>query len=80
MNDTFLIFLASTYNCQSYGAGTYGSQASCTATSGGGSSTSEGGLANTGEAVYIPLIAGVLLIVLAIALLIATLRRRNKKS
>ncbi|MBL8121564.1 LPXTG cell wall anchor domain-containing protein [Candidatus Saccharibacteria bacterium] len=71
---------AASYNCSSYGAGSYNSSQVCgatTTTSGGTGTTASGGsLANTGVHVILPIVIGVALIVAAALLLF----RKSKKS
>jgi len=88
MNPIFfsITTFASTYNCGTYGAGTYndGTGNCYTSTDGGTGSGGSGGtggggwLADTGVGVVAPLASGAILITLAIALLISTLKRRKK--
>jgi LPXTG-motif cell wall-anchored protein len=69
-------FFAATYNCGSYGAGSYNTSGSeCTTNS--SSSSGSGGLANTGQSIFLPIAGGVLLIVVAITLLVYTIRRKK---
>jgi LPXTG-motif cell wall-anchored protein len=76
---TYTLF-AATYNCGSYGAGSYNTNGNtCTTgtSSAPGSSSGSGGLANTGQSILFPIAGGILLIAVAIALLIHTVRRKK---
>jgi LPXTG-motif cell wall-anchored protein len=68
-------FFAATYNCSSYGAGTYNSSQVCGASTTTGSSAG-GSLANTGVHVVLPIVVGVVLIASAAILLF----RKPKKA
>lgn len=79
MNSTYNLFVnfAATYNCGAYGTGTY-NESSCKTTTGTtGGTTSDGGLADTGMSVYLPLAGGIILIAIAAILLVRTLRRKR---
>ena len=64
---------AADYNCAAYGAGAYDSNQSCATITGSGS------LADTGTNVTIGITGGILLVVVAIAMLVAT-RRKAKRA
>lgn len=77
---------SATYNCSSYGAGSYTNGQPCTTTGHQGSSTSyqtitQSGnlLENTGESLFIGLVIGISLIVIAIILLINKKRHSKNK-
>ena len=65
--------LAASYDCNTYGSGTYDNASCATATD-----TGNGGLVATGENMTAGLIGGVLLIALAIVLFVRL--RRSKKA
>lgn len=68
---------AAVYGCGAYSAGNYSTNATCTTTTGNGS-TSGGTLPSTGENIIYGLVGGTLLIVLAIVLFVSS-RRKNRK-
>ncbi|PID31297.1 hypothetical protein CR983_01760 [Candidatus Saccharibacteria bacterium] len=63
------ILLAEVYNCNVYGAGNYneGGECATTSTTGGGAAGG-GALIDTGSAYFVPVVAGALLLVVAVAL------------
>lgn len=62
------------YNCGTYGSGTYASQEECNGTGG----SSGGGLSNTGQALYVIIPAG--LIVVGCACLYRLSRKKKSRS
>lgn len=62
---------AAEYNCAAYGAGAYNSEQSCATITNGGT------LADTGTNMTIGLTGGILLVVVSIALLVATRRKKS---
>ena len=66
-----LYIFAATYDCDTYGNGSYNNTQDCTTVTDASS-----GLANTGMDIYLGIGAGIILIVLAIVLL---MRRRTAK-
>lgn len=67
------LHLLAVYNCNAYGAGTYGT---CSSTA----SSSGGLLANTGYSVLIPLALGAALVTAAVILLLKQWKRRRSAS
>lgn len=72
MTYTFVRTIAQ-YDCGAYGANTYNNGQVCAAT------TINGGLANTGLDVMVPLGTGLVIIVAAVVLLARALRTRKQK-
>lgn len=72
----FLYTFAATYNCDAYGAGDYSGNENCTTATDGSSTTSSGGLANTGFDIALGIGAGLALMVVAA---IIVMRLKAKK-
>lgn len=70
---------ASTYNCGAYGVGDYNANEACLTTEDGSAQPPTGQLSETGMAVVTGIVGGILLIVVAIAVLVTTRRKRSKK-
>ncbi len=79
MNYIFTKYIAQ-YNCDAYGANAYNNAACGNTTTGGAAGSSGGSLAKTGLDVVVPLTAGILLILVAIALFIRNIRRQRANS
>lgn len=73
---------AAQYSCGAYGAGNFDEGTVCQTQPANtpAGSTSDGGaaLANTGMNVFVPLITGVLLVTIAIAVLVKTIKKHRK--
>lgn len=77
---SLIVNFAVTYNCGAYGASTYNNDEACTDTTATntGTTTTEGGtLLDTGQPYIIPLVAGILLIVMALALIAMKARKKR---
>lgn len=68
---TFYTKFAADYNCGAYGAGAYDSRQAC-------ATTDSGSLADTGTNVIVGITGGSLLIIVAVAILFTTRRKKNK--
>lgn len=75
MNPTYLIYLAATYSCNTYGSGNYNESGECTT---GASTATNSGLVDTGVSLWAGIGVGVLLIVIAIAILITTRKKKRR--
>lgn len=79
----YTTYLAAVYNCDTYGAGNFDEGGQCTTTTTTTSSTSgasSGSLVDTGSPVFYALIAGVLLVAVALGILIYKLVRRKQSA
>jgi hypothetical protein len=71
------------YNCDTYGAGNYneGGECATTTTTDGTTGQAGGSLVDTGSPYFVPIVAGTLLIVIAVSLFAYKIvRRRQAKS
>ena len=72
-----LYHFAAAYNCGAYGSGSYNESQNCsTSTTSAPTTNSSSGLADTGQSIY--LIAGIVLVLFAVALAITLALRRKK--
>lgn len=78
MNQYLFTSFAASYNCGAYGTGTFDEGSVCNTSSSSSTPAQSGGLVDTGANVYIPLAAGLLLVIVAIAIIVVRLIRRKK--
>lgn len=75
----FTTYLAAVYDCGAYNAGTYNEGEACTTTTTTSTSgTSGGSLVDTGSPVFLTLVAGSLLVAVALAIIVFKLVRRKQ--
>lgn len=75
MNQSYFTSFADVYNCGAYGAGSFDEGTSCNPSS--TTTGSSGNLVDTGANFYVPFVGGVVLIVVALTIIIVSLRKRR---
>ena len=73
-----LLTLAEVYDCSTYGDGNYDEGGLCATTTGGVGAASDGALIDTGAPYFVPMVAGALLVVMALGIIITRIVRRRK--